>query len=127
MKVNELVEHVNRLTDEDFDADMIVGFLNDAMAKINSECDANFPYLDITQNDAEPVFPEKWQRLLLCTFAAGRVKENDSSQFEYQDFYAQYDSALLDFKGKYIIPEEYKDTSVKSRFEDVLNKSPWGW
>ncbi len=127
MKVNDLVEHVNALTDEDFDADMIVGFLNDGIAKINTACDSNFPYLDITQNDVEPVFPEKWQRMLLCNFAAGRVKENDSSQFEYQDFYGQFDAALDDFKGKYIIPDEYKDSSVRSRFEDTITNSPWRW
>jgi hypothetical protein len=126
MKTSELVEHTNLLTDEDFEAGQVVNFLNDAMAKINTECNANFPFLTLTGNE-EPVFPEKWQRLLLCTFAAGRIKENDSSQFEYIDFYSQFDAALTDFKNKYRIPDEYRDPDAISYSFTDFTTSHYRW
>lgn len=127
MKVIELVEHVNRLTDEDFDAATIVPFLNDGMAKINAECSANFPYLQIENTDVEPVLAEKWQRLLLCIFAAGRVKENDSSQFEYMDFYGQFDANMLDFKASYKIPNEYRDDLGVTTTSDIYTNPTFYW
>lgn len=127
MKINELVAHVNRLTDEEgMSATMVVPFINDAIARINAECSADFPYLDVADAESEPVIPEKWQRLLLCTFAAGRVKENDSSQFEYLDFYSQFDASMLEFKAKYAIPEEYKDPAHVGMDTD-FNNSYWRW
>lgn len=127
MKVIELVGHVNRLTDEDFDAATIVPFLNDGMAAINAECNANFPYLQIEDTEAEPVISEKWQRLLLCVFAAGRVKENDSSQFEYVDFYNQFDQKLLDFKASYKIPDIYRDDLGVKITSDIYTTSTFPW
>lgn len=116
MNVSELIESVNTLTDESLPPNQIVGFLNDALAKINAEVSANFPYFSLKDQDQEPVFSEKWQRLLLIPFAAAKVKQMDSSQFEYQDLYQQFFIELAEFKAKYTVPDEYKDTSVSESY-----------
>jgi hypothetical protein len=109
MNVSELVTHVNHITDEDFDLTTVMGFLNDGLAAINVECKATFPFL--TSDNDIPVLPESWQRMLLVPYAAARIKQNDSSQFEYMDLYAQFENALRSFKMNFTIPEEYKETT----------------
>jgi hypothetical protein len=113
MNVSDLIKAVGVLSDETLPPVEVVGFLNDGMAKINTEVEANFPFLDINK-DNSPVFPEKWQRLLLVVFAAARVKQKDSSQFEYEDLYEQFSTDLAEFKTKYTVPDEYKDTDTGS-------------
>jgi hypothetical protein len=55
--------------------------------------------------------PEKWQRTLFIPFIIGRMKQVDASQFEYSDSFAEFQSNLVQFKTKYAIPDEYKDTA----------------
>lgn len=121
MNITQLTEQVNRVTDESFPVDFIVSFLNDGIAAINIECESQFPFLDSSNAEAEPAIPETWQRMLLVNYAAARVKQNDSSQFEYSDLYAQFEHALSKFKSSYNIPEEYRLTSQGPRMTDWNN------
>lgn len=122
MELGKLVRHINLASDEDFEFVQVIEFVNDAIDKINIECGANFPTIDSEfdlPDDEYTAFPDKWQRMLLVPFSAGRIKENDSSQFEYTDWYAQFDLNLDQFKSKYDIPEEYLDETLKSgRYEE---------
>lgn len=129
MEIPALVEHINLATDEDFELLQVLKFCNDAIAKINVEASANFPMIDISlkeklyKNEEYTALPETWIRMLIVPFAAGRIKENDSSQFEYQDWYAQFDMNLLKFTDNYDIPEEYQVTSNKVRaYESDLSE-----
>lgn len=124
MTLDELVEAVNRLSDEDEDLEVITGYLNDAIAEINVFCDANFPFFNVNDTSRDyNGFPEKWQRALLIPYAVGRVKQMDSSQFEYSDAYAQFYANLEQFRAKYPIPEEYQDPFAKPKWaqEDFYN------
>lgn len=121
MNITELTEQVNRITDESFPVEFIVSFLNDGIAAVNVECESDFPFLDSSDLDAEPDFPESWQRMLLVNYAAARVKQNDSSQFEYSDLYAQFEHALSKFKSSYEIPEAYRLRSQGPRMPDWNN------
>lgn len=109
MKLSDIHAEANVLTDESITLAQVTQFVNQALSRINIECDANFPFFSNTDANAEPPFPEKWQRPLLVTFAAARIKQQDSSQFEYIDLFGEFERSLVDFKAKYVIPAEYKD------------------
>lgn len=138
MEFPTLMKHINRVTDEDMELEDILGFINDAIQKINIECDAIFPEIEeglnakVYEQEEYTAFPDKWIRMLIVPFAAGRIKEYDSSQFEYVDWYRQFDLNLIKFKSGYVIPEEYRDpNSAEGRFEDDYSFNPYnpmkGW
>lgn len=122
MEVLKLVKHVNLATDEDFELLEVIGFMNDAIARINIKMGALFPFIeddlpneDMYRFEEYEAFPDHWQRILLVSFAAGRIKENDSSQFEYMDWYQQFEQNLQEFESKYEVPLEFQDLLTKTR------------
>ena len=127
MNIGSLVKSVNNLADEDFDAKQIVEFVNDAIAKINITCAANFPFMSELDSEEYIGFPEKWQRSLFIPFVVGRVKAVDASQFEYSDSYNEFANNLLVFNLKFPVPDEYKDTNEPESFEHDFTTNYWGW
>jgi hypothetical protein len=128
MNIAQLVRHVNRITDEEVEVSTGLDFANDAIARINVKCDTNFPFFNENQLDLDyPGFPETWQRTLLVPFMAGRIKQADSSQFEYSDAYGEFTDNMIEFKRKYPIPEEYQAAIIKSYAADFEgNYFTWG-
>lgn len=125
MEIMKLYNHINLATDEDFELREVIEFINDAIARINIEMGAKFPFIEDLPNDKlyrfeeYTAFPDHWQRALFVPFAAGRIKENDSSQFEYVDWYQQFEFNLKKFRDKYDVPEEFEDTNTKGeRYEE---------
>lgn len=117
MEYQKLVAHINLVSDEDFEFREVLGFINDAIAKINIEVGAIFPLIDEAFDLPIDEYPldaisETWQRQLLVPYAAGRIKENDSSQFEYTDWYGQFDINLQQFKNLVTVPDKYLDPNV---------------
>lgn len=131
MEITKLYNHINLVTDEDFELLEVLGFINDAIARINVKMGAIFPFVeddlpneDMYRFEDYDAFPDHWQRMLFVPFAAGRIKENDSSQFEYTDWYAQFEYNLDQFYDKYEVPEIYKDATAKGkRYEEDLSSS----
>ena len=122
MEIMKLYNHINLATDEDFELMEIIGFINDAIARINVKMGALFPMVeddlpntDMYRFEEYDAIPDHWQRMLFVPFAAGRIKENDSSQFEYSDWYAQFEHNLQEFYDKYEVPLVYTDLTVKSK------------
>lgn len=121
MDLLPLVAHINLATDEDFELKQVLAFCNDAISKINIEADALFPLIDLTLKDKMyateewSYIPDHWINMLIVPFASGRIKENDSSQFEYTDWYGQFDMNLRKFIDSYEIPDEYKNQNKKVR------------
>lgn len=126
MNIGSLVTTTNTQAEESFTTTQILGFSNDAIARINIECNANFPYLDSTGAEYT-AFPEKWQRTLLVPFIVGRMKQVDASQFEYSQSFSEFGNSLNLFKTKYTIPDTYKDTDQNTRFDDDFSYNPWHW
>lgn len=125
MELSRLVAHINLNTDEDFEFMQVIGFINDAISAINKETSARFPFIDETDGeeillqDEYTALPETWIRQIIMPYAAGRIKANDSSQFEYTDWYAQFMSSIQTFIARYEIPEQYRDINAKQRlFEE---------
>ena len=138
MEFTALMRHINRVTDEDMELADVLGFINDGIAKINVECGAIFPEIEeglnskVYDQEEYTAIPDKWIRMLIVPFAAGRIKEYDSSQFEYIDWYRQFDLNLLRFKADHRIPDEYIDPNYTSgRYEDDYSLNPYnpmkGW
>jgi hypothetical protein len=127
MNLGSLTTVVNNLADEDFSSSQLVHFVNDAIAKINIEVSANFPYMTVEDSTEYAGFPEKWQRTLLIPFTVGRMKAVDSSQFEYSDNYAEFMNNLALFKTKFPIPDEYKDANEPTSFAPDFENSHWSW
>ena len=130
MEFPRLMQHINRVTDEDFELADMLGFINDAIQKINVEMGTLFPEIDETlpervyEQEEYTAFPDKWIRMLIVPFAAGRIKENDSSQFEYMDWYAQFDINLEKFRTGYTIPLVYIDpTAPGGRYDDDMRNN----
>lgn len=127
MTLEELIGEANNLADDMLPNNEVVGFVNDAISAINIEVSANFPML--TELEDEPVFPEKWQRMLIIPFVKGRIKEKDSSQFEWEIAYEQFFTNLVEFKSKYKISDEYKDEDSIGGVSDrsLLDNVPYLW
>ena len=130
MTLQEMIDLINLSTDENFTNEEVLSFMNQAIAKVNSECQADFPYITQTQVDADETyegFEEVWQRMLIVPYASGKIKQNDASQFEYTDFYIMFDNNLSNFKANYDIPDEYALNESGSVKFINFNNSPWAW
>lgn len=127
MNIGSIVKAANNLADEDFSSTQVIEFVNDAIARVNIECQANFPFMAIEDTSDYVAFPEKWQRVLFIPFVVGRIKAVDSSQFEYSDNYMEFASNLGQFKAKFPVPDEYKDANEPVSFEPSFTGNLWGW
>lgn len=124
MNLEKLIQLSNDLADDQIPVEEVKEFVNDAIAAINIEVKANFPSLENMED--EPVIPEKWQRMLIIPYAKARIKEKDSSQFEWEVGYEQFFENLSLFKANYKIPEEYRDEGSNEAL-NILNYPPYIW
>lgn len=123
----KLIENVNTQADEQEPAENVLEYLNDAIARINIRLKANLPYLTLDLEN-EPSFPEKWQRALLIPFGVGRIKQQDSSQFEYSDAYQEFEINLADMAVQYDVPLVYKDDAADALgMPGIYDNAPYGW
>jgi hypothetical protein len=127
MNLGSLTTTCNSLAEESFSSAQVVEFVNDAIARINITCSANFPFMDTTSSEEYEGFPEKWQRSLFVPFVIGRMKQVDASQFEYSDNYGEFSNNLLVFNLKYPVPDEYKDSNEPESYAHDFTPNYWGW
>jgi hypothetical protein len=127
MNIGSLTKSVNNLAEESFGSSQVLEFVNDCIAKINIEREANFPFMSLEDSSDYAGFPEKWQRSLLIPFVVGRMKAVDASQFEYTDNYNEFNNNLILFKSKFPVPDEYKDGNESNSFEPDFTGNYWGW
>lgn len=127
MNLKQLIDEANNLADDFLTEDEAKNFINDAIAAINIEANTDFPFLE-TMSD-EPAFPEKWQRMLIIPYAKGRIKEKDSSHFEWQEGYEQFYANLQLFIRDYEVPDEYKakDSKYNDTRGSIVDNIPYGW
>lgn len=130
MQLHEIISEINSLADESEPEIDVIAWINDAIARINIELNAKFPFMDIEELESEPAFPEVWQRACLIPFGVGRLKQMDSSQFEYIDAYGEFIENLSLMKTKYKVPEEYRDEDSQGSFRMDLSSDNYyagGW
>lgn len=127
MNLSEIIAHSNAISDETIPIQTATGFLNDAVAKINIECKTKFPYFNVNDPNTEYAgFTEEWQRGLLIPFVVGRIKQVDSSQFEYSDAFREFELNLISFRSNYVVPDEYKSVAQGAHFDDFTGNY-WRW
>ncbi|MFE3973186.1 MULTISPECIES: hypothetical protein [unclassified Peribacillus] len=107
MNLGQFLIHIQSLTEESPTLEQVTNYANDGIAKLNSKAGAIFPFLESTPNYEFPI-SETFVRTILVPFVAGRIKTQDSSQFEYSDLYGEFKEGLSDFIANYPIPEEFK-------------------
>jgi hypothetical protein len=128
MNVIQIIQQANLISDEEVSTSQAIGFVNDAIARINVKCKAEFPFFNINNTNAEyEGFPETWQRALLVPFTVGRIKQKDSSQFEYSDAYGEFQDNLVTFQSHYVIPEQYKSTNMNNSHAPSFEGNYWRW
>lgn len=127
MDIGTLTTTVNTISEESFTSSQIAMFANDALARINIESQANFPFVSESDPADYTAFPEKWQRALVIPFVMGRIKQVDSSQFEYSDSFKEFMSNLTLFKAKFPIPDAYQDTNESTSFEPDYTGNNYNW
>ena len=125
--LDQLIRSVNTVTEESNSVSDLVDYFNDAIAQINVEAGANYPFYDGTVTSYVHPLPDNWKRLLLIPFVVGRVKQQDSSQFEYTDSYSQFVDNLNAFITRYTLPDAYKATDQSTVNDLDVNESPWAW
>lgn len=137
MKLIDVINHANDVADESESNMTVTNFVNDAIAKVNAECKANFPFMSVDLLDADLPIPETYVRVMVVPFVVGRIKTKDSSQFEYSDQYNEFLSGLQTFQSNYPIPEALKDRSGQvqdpvtgewlTTTSDIYTVRPYGW
>lgn len=125
MKASEIANQANNLTDENHDFQTLLGFINAGLAEINIELNANFPFA--SSNDEEISFPVVWQHAVLVPYVGAKIKQKDSSQFEYMDLYGQFQKGLLNMKSKYTVPDAYKSTEIVESFAPDFTGNYYSW
>lgn len=127
MLVSEAITHINNLGDDQIEDNVVLSWINDALAEIGREVKATFPELTVI-TETLPL-ENKWCRVLIIPYATARMKQQDSSQFEYRDLYGQFLTALDDFATRYVVPDTYKDP-VTEATPDIYTTAPfphWRW
>jgi hypothetical protein len=96
-----LYDYILTLTGEDIEEIDFVNFFDDCSARINTELGIDIP-LDV--NGDNYVFPlgMKWIRILYVPFISGRVKQKESSAFEYQAYFNEFENNLIKNEDKLV-------------------------
>jgi hypothetical protein len=78
MTLNDITILANNVTDENYSSQIIIGFVNQAIARINATLDSNLPVF--TSFDVDyTALNDNWIRLLFVTYASYGIKANDGS------------------------------------------------
>jgi len=129
MITTELIKLVGNLTDESLPSATILNFINDAIAKINIEASAEFPFIPPADIGLSYIpLSETYQRTLLATFASAMVKYADASTVEGDTWMLKFEDNLQKFVSSYTIPTEYASTTVgyiENDFEDCPYRGGW--
>ena len=111
ISLSTVVRDVNILGDDNVSIQNVTSWVNDAIAAINAELGANFPFIDPSQGEGSFVFDEKWVRTCVIPYATARLKQMDSSTQESSRLYQQFNDGLALMKFSYEVPEQFKDMS----------------
>lgn len=126
VKVAEVVSQINTLGDDSISLNIVVNWINDAIAYMNTELGADFPFVEAAQGDRGFAFPDKWVLSCIVPFGVARLKQMDSSVDEASRFYQQFNDQLALMKYKYTVPDEYKDLDpvLEDRSESDIYTTP---
>lgn len=110
MTMTEIAKIANELTDEDYATALILNFVNQAIARINTTLSAKLP-LFTTSNTPYTAISQNWILMLFIPYAAYSIKINDGSLNEADRFKQEFESnfLLLEENKFKAIPEAFRD------------------
>lgn len=111
MTISEIAVLANQLTDENYSTDLITGYVNQAIARINATLNAKLPMFTNADTDFVAL-SDDWVYLLFVQYAAYAIKANDGSLNEADRFITQYETnfRLLEENRYNAIAEAYRGT-----------------
>ena len=113
MTLAEITTLANNITDENYEASLIKGYVNYVIARINVTLDATLPYFTdyVSSNYPTAALSENYQRLLFVSYASYAIKANDGSLNEADRFRSEFESSfrlLEENRFKAITGEDYR-------------------
>ncbi len=117
MTVNQITVLANNMTDENIEASVVQGFLDNVVARINVTLDATLPFhtgVDVNYT----ALSENWQRLLFVSYASYAIKANDGSLNEADRFRSEYETnfRLLEENRFKAIADTYQGTKFGNMY-----------
>lgn len=109
MTINEITLLANNITDENYSPQVIIGYVNQVIARINATFDALLPFFTNFDTDYTSL-NDNWVRLLFVIHAAYAIKANDGSLNEADRF-------RQEFEGNFRLLEENRFKSIPLAFQ----------
>lgn len=109
MTIEKITTLANEMTDENYEATMIMGFVNNVIARTNVTLDANLPLFTAVNVDYTAL-SENWQRLLFVSYASYAIKANDGSLNEADRFRSEFETSFR-------LLEEHKFKAIASTYQ----------
>jgi len=109
MTINQIALLANEMTDENYEPTMIMGFVNNVIARINVTIDATLPVFAAVDANYTAL-NDNWQRLLFVSYASSAIKANDGSLNEADRFRNEFETSfrLLEENKFKAIADTYK-------------------
>lgn len=110
MTITEIATHANNITDENYSNSMIMGFVNQAVAKTNATLHAQLP-LFTSVDTTYTAINDNWQYLLFVIYAAYSIKANDGSLNEA-------DRLKREFEANFNLLQENRFKAIATAYQD---------
>lgn len=109
MTISEIAVLANQATDENYSVNLITGYVNQAIARINVTLDANFP-LFLSADYDFVALSDSWIHLLFVTYASYAIKMNDGSLNEADRYRNEFENnfRLLEENKFKAVPTSYR-------------------
>ena len=131
MTLNQIVAAANLFTDENFTAEIVVNYTNEAIGKINATVDANLPmFSSATADTAYTALSESYLRILIVPYAAYGIKMNDGSLNEAKGYMDQWEEGfkILEQNKWKAIALAYRGEGFGGMYQiDTSNGMNVGW
>ena len=102
MKLTDIVENSNYVTDEELNDNNLVGMANSAIAEVNSKCSTNLPFFVQENVSTTPynAIKSSWVLRLIEPYLSYSIAANDTNSNDRDFHYNRFLQAIIDFKEK---------------------------
>ena len=102
MKLADIVENSNYVTDEELNDNNLVGMANSAIAEVNSKCSTNLPFFTQDNVSTNPyiAITQSWVLRLIEPYLSYSIAANDTNSNDRDFHYNRFLQALIEFKEK---------------------------
>jgi len=118
MTMTDIAKLANEITDEDYSTALILGFVNQSIARINTTLNAKLPFFT-SSNVNYTALSQSWIMMLFVPYAAYSIKTNDGSLNEADRFRQEYEVnfRLLEENRFKAIPEVFREEQFGGMYQ----------